>query len=33
MLRDLVKDNEDRTVEKKWSLQILRSDKAHKGTG
>lgn len=33
MLKELVKENKDRAVEKKWSLQILWSDKAHKGTG
>lgn len=32
MLKKLVKENKDRAVEKKWSLQILRSDKARRGT-
>lgn len=31
MLKKLVKENKDRAV--KWSLQILRSDKARRGTG
>lgn len=33
MLKKLVKENKDRAVEKKWSLQILRSNKARRGTG